>query len=137
MRSDQLRQRDIEEAFVHAFIVPDKRDRYIQMLANSSKRKKILGLLYHHLDIVASRTLRIENRDHSSAAVIKLLRQKGAGPTCYLISPEQELDQHEMSLDEALPILITHDSTAIACCIPSRLAYYKAETSQYILENTH
>lgn len=125
-----------EEMFVRAFIVPDKRDRYLQMLAHPSKRKKILGLLYHNLDAMTSRTTRIENRDHTPKAVERLLRQKGAGQLCYLISPEPELDQHEMPLAEALQTLIIHDSTAIACCLPGRLAYYKAETQQYILENT-
>ncbi len=124
-----------EEAFVHAFIVPGKRDRYLQLLASSSRRKKILGALYHSLDVIPERTTRIENRDHTSARVEQLLRRKGAGPTCYLISPETELDQQEMSLREALETLIEQDSTAIACCLEGRLAYYKAELSQYLLEH--
>ena len=128
---------EIEEAFVYAFIVPNKRDRYTQMLANPSKRKKILVQLYHHLDTIASRTCRIENSNHSSAAVEELLRQKGAGPACYLISPERELDQREIPLREAIAAIIDRDSTAIACCVAGRLAYYKSETRQYILENTH
>jgi hypothetical protein len=126
-----------EEIFVLAFIVPNKRDRYLQMLANPSKRKKILGLLHHNLDTIASLTTRIENRDHTPKAVEKILRQKGARQTCYLISPEQELDRQEIPLQEAIEILVAHDSTAVACCVPGRLAYYKAETQQYILENTH
>ena len=123
-----------EEAFVHAFIVPDKQDRYLQMLASPRRRNKILGLLYHRLDTIASRTHPIANRDHDSIKVEKLLRQKGAGLTCYLISPERELDQQEMSLQEAIEMLITQDGVAVACCIPGRLAYYKAELSQHVLE---
>ncbi len=54
---------------------------------------------------------------------------------CYLISPERELDQKEMALREALETLITQDGVAIVCCLPGRLAYYKAELSQYVLEH--
>ena len=124
-----------EEAFVHAFIVPGKRGRYLQLLASPSRRKKILGALYHSLDVIPERTTRIENRDHTSERVEQLLRRKGAGPTCYLISPETELDQQEMPLREALETLIDQDGTAIACCLEGRLAYYKAELSQYLLEH--
>jgi len=124
-----------EEVFGRAFIVPDKKDRYLQILANPGKRKKILGQLYHNLDTIVARSMPIANRGNHADFIVKLLRQKGAGQACYLISPEQELDQREMPLQEAIEMLISHDSTAVACCIPGRLAYYKAEMEQYILEN--
>ena len=124
-----------EEAFVHAFVVLGKRDRYLQLQASPSRRKKILGVLYHSLDVIPERVTPIENRDHTSERVEQLLRWKGAGATCYLISPERELDQQEMSLREALETLITQDGTAIVYCLEGRLAYCKAELSQYLLEN--
>lgn len=124
-----------EAAFVNAFIVPDKRLRYLQVLANPSKRSKILGLLYHHLDTIDARSTAITNSDHNLDFAEKLLRRKGAGATCYLISPERALDQQEMSLREVIETLITQDSAAIACCLPGRLAYYKAELRQCILEH--
>ncbi len=40
-----------------------------------------------------------------------------------------------MPLREALETLIYQDGTAIACCLEGRLAYYKAELKQYILEH--
>lgn len=124
-----------EQAFVQAFIVPEKRERYCQLLSSSKRRGKILSEFYHHLDTVPTRTTAIANRDHNSNAVEKQLRQKGAGSTCYLISPEHDLDQQEMLLRKALDTLITHDGVAVVCCVPGRLAYYKAELAQYILEH--
>ena len=126
---------DQEEAFVRAFIVPEKRDRYLSILANPRRRVKILGELYHDLSTIAARTTKIENRDHGPEVIEKLLKQKGAGATCYLISPKRDLDQQEMPLREALDSLILTDSVAVACCVPGRLAYYKAELTQYILEH--
>ena len=123
-----------EEAFVNAFIVPDKRERYSAMLANPKKRSKILGLLYHNLDTIPAKTFAIADRDHNSVDVAKLLRQKGSGKSCYLISPEREFDQQEMLLENALETVISRDSAAIICCVPGHLAYYKAELSQFVLE---
>lgn len=122
-----------QEAFVRAFIVPGERDRYLQLLASPSRRQKILGVLYHNLDVISERATRIENRDHTSERVEQLLRVKGAGPTCYLISPETELNQQEMPLREALETLIDQDGTAIACCLEGRLAYYKPNSANIFL----
>jgi hypothetical protein len=124
-----------EEAFVHAFIVLEKRDRYLQFLANPRRRGKILNELYHTLSTIGPRTMGVKGAEHFPEPLEKLLRRKGAGSMCYLISPESELDQHEMSLREALDILILQDRVAIACCLPGRLAYYKAELAGYILEH--
>ena len=126
---------DREGAFVHAFVVPEKRDRCLSILASPRRRTKVLGELYHSLSTVAARTTRIENRDHSPEFVERLLKRKGAGATCYLISPEKDLDQQEMPLREALDRLILSDGVAVACCVPGRLAYYKAERTGYILQH--
>lgn len=123
-----------EEAFVRAFIMPDRRDRCLQILANPRKRGKVLGLLYHTLDFIPARATPNASRDHNPDFVEKTLRQKGAGPTCYLLSSDPEMDQHEMPLREALDTLISQDGVAVACCVSGRLAYYKAEHEQYLLE---
>jgi len=128
-------QADQEEAFIRAFIVPEKRERYLSILANPRRRAKVLNELYHGLDTVAARQTRIANRDHHPEPVEKLLRQKGARPICYLISPERDLDQQEMPLREVLDRLINQDGVAIACCVSGRLAYYKAELAGYFLEH--
>jgi hypothetical protein len=125
---------DRESAFVRAFIVPAKRDRYLQLLANPRRRARILADLYHVLPVIPERTTKIASRLHFPGPVAHLLARKGAGETCYLISPERDLDQREMGLQEAIETLIMEDCVAIACCIPGRLAYYNAERGGAILE---
>ena len=125
-----------EEVFVRAFIIPEKRQRYLDFLANPRKRDKILRDLYHRLSTIDEWTTKIASRDCFPEPLEHLLRQKGAGPVCYLISPEVDLDRQEMLLQEALEILRMQDSVAIVCCVPGRLAYYKAERTGYILERT-
>ncbi len=124
-----------EDAFVRAFIVPEKRERYRQLLADPKRRKRLLGALYHTLDAIPARMFPIASRDHSTETVVRLLTQKGAGLTCCLISPERDIDRREVPLREAVHTLITQDGVAVACCLPGRLAYYKAEQAQYILEH--
>lgn len=124
-----------EEAFVRAFIVRAKQERYLQMLANPKRRRKFLHVLYHQLAFKAipAKTTAIASHDHFPEPVEKKLKQKGAGPTCYLISPEEELDQREMPLREALETLRREDCVGVACCLAGKLAYYKAEMEGYIL----
>lgn len=126
-----------EEAFARAFIVRAKQERYLQLLANPRRRPKFLNVLYHQLalDTVPTKITRIASRDHFPEPVGTQLKQKGAGPACYLISPEQDLDQREMPLGEALETLIREDCVAIASCLAGKLAYYKAELEGHLLES--
>ncbi len=123
-----------EEAFVRAFIVPEKQERYLLFLANPKRRWKILRTFYHTLSVVESRATRITGREQFPEPLEAMLKRKGAGPACYLISPVSDLDQREMPLREALDTLIMEDRTAVACCLPGRLACYKAEQGVYLLE---
>ena len=120
-----------EELFVRAFITLDKQERYLQLLANPKRRSKVLHDFYHALPLILEYRSAIANRDSFPEELLKL---KGAGSTCYLISPDKDIDQQEMPLYDALSILISGDRTAVVCCIPGQLAYYKAELSASLLE---
>jgi hypothetical protein len=54
-----------EEAFVRAFILPDKQERYLQLLTSPKRRHKALASFYHTLGTVPERTVVIPNRNHS------------------------------------------------------------------------
>lgn len=126
--------REREEIFVKTFIVADKRERYLTFLASEKKRRKFMARLYHVLETVPSRTAHIASRDNFAEKVGRTLRQKGAGKMCYVISPEEEWDGQEMPLGEMLEEVLRLDSVAILCCLPGKLAYYKAESEAYLLE---
>lgn len=124
---------DWEEAFVRAFIMPERQARNQELLAAPKQRRKILARLYHSLDVILTLAAEIRGGDHAPAAVERLLRAKGPGDMCYVLSPQPELDQREMPLSEALARLIEDDGVGVALCIPDRLAFYKAEDARYIL----
>ena len=58
----------------------------------------------------------------------KLLRAKGAGPSCHVIVDGLKVDGRELPLREALMLICMHRSGAILSCLPGRLAYYKPES---------
>lgn len=126
-------KQDWEEAFIRAFIQPERQARYLELLAHPRQRRKILQRFYHNLDVSPTLAAEIPGGEHTPEAVQRLLRGKGAGDTCYVLSPQRELDQRELPLSEALARLIQDDGVGVALCIPDRLAYYKAEDARYVL----
>lgn len=126
--------REREETFVKTFIASDKRERYLAFLASAKNRRKFMARLYHALETVPACTTHIASRDNFAEKVGRTLLQKGAGKMCYVISPEEDWDGQEMPFGEMLEEVLRLDSVAILCCLPGKLAYYKAELEAYLLE---
>lgn len=129
---------DHEDSFVKAFIVPAKRARYAQFLANPKRRKEILERLNGELAYLpALATVVPEDQDYPDA-LEKLLQAKGAGTTCHVLVDGLRIDGRELPLREALRAICLHHDGAILSCIPGRLAYYKPESPAQgiILEKT-
>jgi hypothetical protein len=125
-----------EMAFVNAFITREKRARYLQLLATPKRRGDILGRLYHNLDLLHGTYHEVTGADKSADKVEQVLRSKGAREMCYVISPEPDIDQRTVPLAEILMTLFETDGVAILCCLPGRLAFYKAEDEAYLLERS-
>src|SRR5688572_4218259 len=116
-----------EESFVTAFIVPDKRSRYLELLKNRKRRREILERLNHHLDYDASLATQVSGADASLGNLEQLLRSKGAGDMCHVVGDQLELDGQEIALAEGLEAVGSHDFGAAVLCVPGKLAYYKPE----------
>ena len=123
-----------EEATVHAFIIKEKKQRYIDMLANSKKRAKIVDDLNHCRDIderFATPVLWNNAFDE--------LKKRGAPVTCRLISSISGLNEKVLPLAAALPLVEEGGWGTILCCIPGQLAYYFDECGfrRLILDHKH
>ena len=126
-----------ESAFVKAFIVKDKQERYLQLLGSPKRRRDILDRFNHHLDFDSKYAKRIPEEFHTIDKVAHLLRVRGAGRTCHVIADTLDADGQELPLREALAVVITHDFGSVVCCIPGRLAFHKAEAIEqawYVFE---
>jgi hypothetical protein len=124
-----------EEAFVRAFIVPDKQERYLSFLSSPKRRREILGRFDHQLDYDAAFATPIPVGEQSAPDIAKLLTKRGAPAMCHLISSDSALDGRDLPLSDALDQVVGSDFGTIISCIPGRLAYYEAEDAgeRYIL----
>ena len=128
-----------EEAFVRSFIVKDRRERYLSLLANPKRRPKLLDRLNHQLDLDYAFATPIPTRQRNVGDLEHLLRQKGAGAMCHVIADASPLDGADLLLHDALERLYgLHQFGVVFCCVAGRLAFYKPEdVSEHYLWSVH
>jgi hypothetical protein len=119
-------EQNIEEAFVRSFVVPDKRQRYIELLANPKRRRKILDHLNHQFDYDSKYENHVPHDDCQQ--VVNMLKNRGAAEYCHVIADGHELDGSDVTLEIALESLWLHSFAYIIICDPKHLAYFQAET---------
>ncbi len=133
-----------EEAVVKAFVVRTRRERLLSFATSSKNRKKFTQELAHFrwfdmryakpVNWSADPRLRLEDR-HSQGIdnLARLLRSKGAGSTCWVISENTDIDGQEMILELALECTVGRGMGTILSLIPGRLAYFEGEDEALVL----
>jgi len=116
---------DHEAAFTKAFLLSEKRARFLQALAIPGKRREMLARMSCALPYMPEFASRVPSERDFPAELEKLLRARGAGSTCHLMADGLKADGRELPLREALDLICLHASGAILSCIPGRLAYYR------------
>lgn len=112
---------------IQAFVSSPQKHRMLELLGSPKKRKKLVAML-NHFDALDERyASRIDPSTHTAEAVGTLLRGAGAPNLCVAMSSNPEIDDRELSLDEALAASIDGDYGTFLTCIPGRLAYYQGE----------
>lgn len=119
---------DHEAAFVKGFLASAKQARWAQFLSNSKRRKEILNQLNHNLPYVPELGTEVPGSHDYPAELERLLKAKGAGPSCHVMVGGLRIDGRELPLAEALNAICMHESGAVLSCIPGRLVYYKPES---------
>ncbi len=124
-----------EEAFVRAFILTEKQERYLELLASPRRRHGFLDRLNHHLDYDPALATHVPAFDQTASCIGRLLRQRGAPEICHTISSHREWDGQELPLRQALDLIVGFSMGTVLCCVPGKLAYYEAEdlSRRYIL----
>jgi len=144
----EFRTMEHEEALIRAFIIPEKRRRYLDKLNSPKTRQTFIAEnLYHMGDLDERYTEKLDihtplaefedRRDSYIDAIYKLLRDRGAPSRCYVISTT-ELDGQDVDLREALDRVRGSSEGTLISCVPGRLAYFEGETpdQQYILQRS-
>ena len=117
-----------EDAFVRAYIVAEKRDRYLTFLKGPKHRHKILERLNHSLEY-DDRHATVLNATHSIPnALTEYLMGRGVDHTmCCLMADGNPADGRSMRLDRAVLELLGNHWGALIICPPTPIAVYKPE----------
>jgi hypothetical protein len=124
-----------EEELVKAFILPERRERYLSLLTSRKGRKKFLERLSHNVSTELDSRF-AHHIDGTAKAIEEKLKKKGATDTCYVLSEDSNLDGREMPLADALEETVGYGSGTFLSCIPGKLAYFEGEDrgERYLLE---
>jgi hypothetical protein len=135
------------EATIRAFIVPDRRERYLAQLGSPKTRQKFMAKHFHHMADLDERyaekldpgmpLVEWERRGEAHLdKIYELLRRRGAPTRCYVMSASSDLDGQEVDLMEALKEVVGFNDGTFISCIPGRLAYFEGEelNERYVLQ---
>jgi hypothetical protein len=125
-----------EEALVKAFIDPNRRERYLEFIASPKKRVKLIKELAHFKALNPAFMVGIPTDLRNVSAIIKLLKAKGAGLKCWVISENAKLDGQELDLETAMKETVGYQMGTLISCVPGRLGYFEDEDGRCILERT-
>ncbi|MFI5070796.1 MAG: hypothetical protein ACHP8A_07890 [Terriglobales bacterium] len=123
-----------EEALVRAFIPVHRQERFLEIVRKPKKRAKLLAELSHFKALHPKFMVSIPPNQQNPSALAKILRAKGAGSNCYVISENPELDGQETDLDTALKKVVGYQMGTLLSCVPGRLGYFEDEDGRCILE---
>ena len=116
---------DHEQTFVSVFVVPEKRTRYAEFLPRPKRRGEITNRFNHFFDFVPTLAKQIPRGTASQLA--PLLRARGAGDTAHVIGGRDEIDGHDLPLEQAIDEAFADPSGVVVSCVPGRLALYIQE----------
>jgi hypothetical protein len=123
-----------DEATIKAFILPQRRQRYLGFLSTQKNRVKFTSQLAHFRALDPRWLVDIPPSHQNPSSIARLLASKGAGSRCWRISENSEFDAQEMELEVALNETVGYGWGTIISCIPGKLAYFEDEDVRYILQ---
>jgi hypothetical protein len=87
---------DAEKLLFLAFVLPQKRQRYDELLDSKRGREKIRLSLDHFKDLDPRVRRKVKSSEQNPAGIFRILTGLGAPSRCYVISSNSDLDGREM-----------------------------------------
>lgn len=116
-----------EEALIRAFFLPDRQQRYLEILAKPKRRRDITREFDHFKHLDPRRIVCIPPHKQHAADIFRILKEKGAPETCYGFSDWPEVDGKVLPLLDALEKVVGVGMGTFLSCIPGRLAFFEGE----------
>ena len=120
------RDKIIEEEFVRAFVIKERRERTLFELASKKKRGNFFSKLCHNFDEILDERFMVGVQVSVSDEALTLLKSYGAPSGCYVMS-YGDPDGQNLLLCDALHEAVGMGMPSIVICISGRLAYFEAE----------
>ncbi|MBI2421705.1 MAG: hypothetical protein HYV27_02665 [Candidatus Hydrogenedentes bacterium] len=118
---------DREIDLIRAFFQPIRRDRAEWMVSTPGKRIKFINRLAHCRDLDERFTTWLAPSVKHTPDILRLLRERGAPETCYVVSLLSCADGKIMPLEDALDAVVGISLGSLISCIPGRLAFFESE----------
>ena len=133
-----------EQATIRAFFLRDKQERFLSFIATPKNRNKLTKELAHFrwfdqkfatpISWKVDPTLKLwDGHVQGIENIVRLLRSKGAGQTCFAISEDDKLDGRELDLKTTLETISGSGMGTILSCVPGKLAYFEGEDESLLL----
>lgn len=133
-----------EDVLIKAFFLRDKQERFLAFVSSPKNRRKLTQELAHFrwfderfassIPWKVDPSLKLSQRHLQGIEnIARLLKSRGAGQTCWVISEDSDLDGRELNLEDALEQVIGCDMGTILSCIPGRLAMFAGEDEILLL----
>ncbi len=126
-----------EQGLVKAFLLPQRQERYLELLSKSKRRKDLTREFAHFKHLDPRWVVEIMPRFQHAKEIFRILREKGASETCYCLSEDDELDRKSVLLTQALSTIVGRGIGTFLSCLPGRLAYFEDEDQRCILERAN
>jgi hypothetical protein len=124
-----------EIQFIKAFVAPRQRRRLLAMMDMRAGPKRFRDTLAHALELEERYATKIPPNQQNERDILRLLKSRGAGKECYVISENSPFDSMTCALEDALGNTVGSGLGTILSCLPGKLAYYEGEERnvRYIL----
>ena len=122
-----------ERLLISAFVIKERQERYINLIATKKGRVKFRTYIPHFRDLnvkfsIPLPSLQLDSQLHD------LLKAEGAFDTCYVISENSRYDMQSLSIAIATKQFFNSGIAFFLSCIPGKLVYYEGEdTNQRFL----
>ena len=144
MKSNAFQGTEHEQRAVRAFVQSNKQERFLNFLANPKNRRKFTESLAHFhwfdqsfatpIPHKVDPNLKLwERHTQGIEEILRLVKSKGAGSTCWVISEDTEVDGRELDLRAALEHINGREIGTILSCVPGKLAYFEGEDERLLL----
>lgn len=124
-----------ELLLIKAFVIKERQERYINLIATEKGRKKFRTYIPHFKDLNSKYCIPLHSFQ-SYSQLCDLLNSEGAFDICYIISENSQYDMKSLSLINATKQLFNSGIAYFMSCVPGKLVYYEGEEAnqRYLLK---